>query len=44
MMLFLFEHLLSPYAQKVKIAFREKDVSFQAVTPKALQRSGVGQL
>lgn len=36
MMLFLFEHPLSPYAQKVKIALREKNLSFQAVTPEAL--------
>jgi len=31
----LFEHPLSPYAQKNKIALREKAVNFEAVTPDA---------
>jgi glutathione S-transferase/RNA polymerase-associated protein len=32
-MLSLYDHPLSPYAQKVKIALREKDVQFVAATP-----------
>ncbi len=32
-MLTLFEHPLSPYAQKVKIALYEKGIDFEAVTP-----------
>lgn len=32
-MLTLYEHPLSPYAQKVKIALREKDVPFEAKLP-----------
>jgi glutathione S-transferase len=32
-MLRLYEHPLSPYAQKVKIALEEKDVPFEAVIP-----------
>lgn len=36
-MLILYEHPLSPYAQKVKIALREKDISFEARLP-----SGIG--
>jgi glutathione S-transferase/RNA polymerase-associated protein len=35
-MLKLYEHPLSPYAQKVKIALREKAVPFLAVTPQAI--------
>ena len=32
-MLTLWEHPLSPYAQKNKIAMREKGIPFEAVTP-----------
>lgn len=32
-MLKLYEHPLSPYAQKVKIALYEKDIPFEAMTP-----------
>ena len=32
----LYEHPLSPYAQKVKIALREKNVSFEARLPRAI--------
>lgn len=32
-MLTLYEHPLSPYAQKVKIALREKGVEFTVQTP-----------
>ena len=32
-MLILFEHPLSPYAQKVKIALYEKGIPFEAKTP-----------
>jgi glutathione S-transferase len=32
-MLTLFEHPLSPYAQKVKIALYEKNIAFEATTP-----------
>ena len=35
-MMLLYEHPLSSYAQKVKIALREKGLDFQAVTPPAL--------
>lgn len=35
-MLTLYEHPLSPYVQKVKIALREKDIPFQATTPGAI--------
>lgn len=37
----LYEHPLSPYAQKNKIALREKGVTFTAVTPQAI---GTGAL
>jgi glutathione S-transferase/RNA polymerase-associated protein len=39
-MLTLFDHPLSPYAQKVKIALREKNVPFSAVMPAGI---GSGQ-
>jgi glutathione S-transferase/RNA polymerase-associated protein len=39
-MLTLLEHPLSPFAQKVKIALREKDVPFEVTTPAAI---GSGQ-
>ena len=32
----LYEHPLSPYAQKVKIALREKGVAFDVETPQAI--------
>jgi glutathione S-transferase len=35
-MIKLYEHPLSPYAQKVKIALYEKDIQFEAVTPNLL--------
>ncbi len=35
-MLMLFEHPLSPYAQKNKIALREKDIVFELATPDAI--------
>ena len=35
-MLTLYEHPLSPYAQKVKIALREKDVEFKLRTPEGM--------
>lgn len=35
-MITLYEHPLSPYAQKVKIALYEKDIQFEAVTPNLL--------
>ena len=39
-MLTLYEHPLSPYAQKVKIALREKGVAFELTTPNALGAGG----
>ncbi len=41
-MLTLFEHPLSPYAQKVKIALREKGVAFEAKQPDALGLGAAG--
>jgi glutathione S-transferase/RNA polymerase-associated protein len=38
----LFEHPLSPYSQKNKIALREKGVPFSLVTPNALGSGGAG--
>lgn len=35
-MLIVYEHPLSPYAQKVKIALREKEVPFEVMTPDAI--------
>ena len=35
-MLTLYDHPLSPYAQKVKIALREKGLKFDVETPQAL--------
>jgi len=35
-MLTLYEHPLSPYVQKVKIALREKGIAFEPVTPNAI--------
>ncbi|HXV01215.1 MAG TPA: glutathione S-transferase family protein [Caulobacteraceae bacterium] len=40
-MIRLFEHPLSPYAQKVKIALREKGVDFEAALPGGLGAGGV---
>jgi len=34
-MVVLYEHPLSPYAQKNKIALREKDIPFELITPDA---------
>ena len=41
-MIKLFDHPLSPYAQKVKIALREKDVAFEALMPGGLGAGGAG--
>ncbi len=41
-MLTLYDHPLSPYAQKVKIALREKGVEFQAPLPEGVGAGGVG--
>jgi glutathione S-transferase len=40
-MITLYEHPLSPYAQKVKIALREKGVAFEPVQPGGLGAGGV---
>lgn len=40
MTLTLYEHPLSPYAQKVKIALREKGLSFAAVLPQGMGAGG----
>lgn len=39
-MIVLWEHPLSPYAQKVKIALREKGVAFEAKTPMGVGSGG----
>ena len=39
-MLKLYDHPLSPYAQKVKIALREKGQPFEALTPGGLGAGG----
>jgi glutathione S-transferase/RNA polymerase-associated protein len=39
-MIRLYEHPLSPYAQKVKIALREKDVAFEVMLPGGLGAGG----
>ncbi|MDP3855799.1 glutathione S-transferase family protein [Phenylobacterium sp.] len=39
-MLTLYDHPLSPYAQKVKIALREKGVAFETVSPGGLGAGG----
>ena len=39
-MLTLYDHPLSPYAQKIKIALREKGQAFQAVSPGGLGAGG----
>ncbi|HXV00512.1 MAG TPA: glutathione S-transferase family protein [Caulobacteraceae bacterium] len=39
-MIRLFEHPLSPYAQKVKIALREKGVDFEVATPGRVGQGG----
>src|SRR5215510_2460670 len=41
-MMLLYEHPLSSYAQKVKIALREKDLAFKAETPPALGSGKAG--
>ena len=38
----LYEHPLSPYAQKNKIALREKGVAFDVVTPDGMGSGGGG--
>jgi len=38
----LYEHPLSPYAQKVKIALREKDVPFELAMPDAIGSGATG--
>ena len=40
-MIKVYEHPLSPYAQKVKIALREKGVDFEVATPGGLGAGGV---
>ena len=40
MSLILYEHPLSPYAQKVKIALREKGLAFEAVLPQGMGAGG----
>lgn len=40
-MIKVYEHPLSPYAQKVKIALREKEVGFEVATPGGLGAGGV---
>lgn len=40
--LLLWEHPLSPYAQKVKIALREKGVPFRVATPMGVGMGGMG--
>ena len=40
-MLTLYEHPLSPYAQKVKIALREKGIPFEAKLPEGVGAGGV---
>ncbi|HLI65110.1 MAG TPA: glutathione S-transferase family protein [Caulobacteraceae bacterium] len=41
-MLTLYEHPLSPYAQKVKIALREKGIAFEARMPDGIGAGGAG--
>ncbi len=41
-MLTLYEHPLSPYAQKVKIALREKGIEFEAKLPDGIGAGGAG--
>jgi glutathione S-transferase len=36
----LYDHPLSPYAQKVKILMREKDLAFEAMTPQGMGSGG----
>jgi glutathione S-transferase/RNA polymerase-associated protein len=38
----LYEHPLSPYAQKNKIALREKGVAFDVITPDGMSTGGAG--
>ena len=40
MMLRLYDHPLSPYAQKVKIALREKGQAFEALMPQGIGAGG----
>jgi glutathione S-transferase/RNA polymerase-associated protein len=37
----LYEHPLSPYAQKNKMALREKEIDFECLTPDAIGTGGV---
>ncbi|HXQ11159.1 MAG TPA: glutathione S-transferase N-terminal domain-containing protein [Caulobacteraceae bacterium] len=39
-MLIVYDHPFSPYAQKVKIALREKGAAFEAKLPEALGAGG----
>jgi glutathione S-transferase len=41
-MISLYDHPLSPYGQKVKIALREKGVAFETVSPGGLGAGGAG--
>ena len=41
-MITLYEHPLSPYAQKVKIALREKDVPFEVAMPEGIGAGSTG--
>jgi glutathione S-transferase/RNA polymerase-associated protein len=41
-MLKLYDHPFSPYAQKVKISLREKDVPFEALMPEGIGAGGTG--
>ena len=41
-MITLYEHVLSPYAQKVKIALREKGVAFDVALPDGMGAGGAG--
>jgi glutathione S-transferase len=43
MSMILFEHPLSPYAQKVKIALREKGLTFEARLPAGVGPGGAGE-
>ena len=40
MTVILYEHVLSPYAQKVKIALREKSVAFEVTSPDGMGAGG----
>lgn len=42
MTILIYDHPLSPYAQKVKIALREKGLAFEAVLPDGMGAGGAG--